>query len=116
MLDKIPSRKRKTFLVVSAATQYESLKETIRTYSKNINGCVLTKLDEAVNLGAVISSVVENKLPIAYVSDGQRVPEDIKNIKPEYIVDRCISLMHEMGGLEESLEKLLWSRSVNANV
>jgi len=116
MLDKISSKKRKTFLVVSAATQYESLKETIRTYSKNINGCVLTKLDEAVNLGAVISSVVENKLPIAYVSDGQRVPEDIENIKPEYIVNRCISLMREMGGLEESLEKLLWSRSVNANV
>jgi flagellar biosynthesis protein FlhF len=116
MLGNISSKKRKTFLVMSAATQYESLNETIRNYSKNIDGCVLTKLDEAVNLGAVISSVVENKLPIAYVSDGQRVPEDIENIKPEYIVNRCISLMHEMGGLEESLEKLLWSRSVNANV
>lgn len=116
MLGNISSKKRKTFLVMSAATQYESLNETVRTYSKNIDGCVLTKLDEAVNLGAVISSVVENKLPIAYVSDGQRVPEDIENIKPEYIVNRCISLMREMGGLEESLEKLLWSRSVNANV
>lgn len=116
MLSQIPLKQRKTLLVISAATQYESLNESIHTFSKSIDGCILTKLDEAANLGNVLSSVIENDLPIAFISDGQRVPEDIHNINSEDIVNRSILLMREMGRLEESLEKLLWSRSVNANV
>jgi len=116
MLSQIPSKLRKTFLVISAATQYESLNESIRTFSKNTDGCILTKLDETANLGTALSVVVENRVPIAYISDGQRVPEDIHNANAENFVNQSISLMREMGRLEESLEKLLWSRSVNANV
>ncbi len=39
--------------------------------------CILTKVDEAASLGAVISAVLRHKLRIAYVCDGQRVPEDL---------------------------------------
>jgi len=39
--------------------------------------CVLTKVDEAASLGAAISTVLRHKLKIAYVCDGQRVPEDL---------------------------------------
>lgn len=116
MLGNISLKKKKSFLVLSAATQYESLKETIKTFNNNIDGCILTKIDEAASLGAVISNVVECRLPIAYISDGQRVPEDIHNTSSEGLVNRCVSLMRETDSLEESIEKILWSRSVNANV
>jgi flagellar biosynthesis protein FlhF len=39
--------------------------------------CVVTKVDEAASLGAVISTTLRHKLRIAYVCDGQRVPEDL---------------------------------------
>ncbi len=116
MLSQISPKQRKTLLVISAATQYESLNESIRTFSQNIDGCILTKVDEAANLGTVLSIVIENNLSVAFISDGQRVPEDIHNVTSEDIVNRSILLMREMSRLEESLEKLLWSRSVNANV
>jgi len=116
MLNQITPKQRKTLLVLSAATQYDSLRETVKMFGKNLDGCILTKFDEAANLGTIISTVVENNLPIAYISDGQRVPEDIHNTSSEEIVNRSISLIREMGKLEESLERILWSRSVNVNV
>ena len=39
--------------------------------------CILTKVDEAASLGAVISTTLRHRLKIAYVCDGQRVPEDL---------------------------------------
>jgi len=39
--------------------------------------CVLTKIDEAASLGAALSAVLRHRLPIAYLCNGQRVPEDM---------------------------------------
>jgi flagellar biosynthesis protein FlhF len=39
--------------------------------------CILTKVDEAASLGAVLSTTLRHRLKIAYVCDGQRVPEDL---------------------------------------
>jgi flagellar biosynthesis protein FlhF len=39
--------------------------------------CILTKVDEAASLGAVLSTALRHRLKIAYVCDGQRVPEDL---------------------------------------
>ncbi len=38
-------------------------------------GCVLTKLDECLSLGAALSVVIRHRLPVACVTDGQSVPE-----------------------------------------
>jgi flagellar biosynthesis protein FlhF len=39
--------------------------------------CILTKVDEAASLGAALSTAMRNQLPIAYLCNGQRVPEDV---------------------------------------
>jgi len=39
--------------------------------------CILTKVDEAGSLGAAMSTVIRHDLPIAYLCNGQRVPEDL---------------------------------------
>jgi flagellar biosynthesis protein FlhF len=39
--------------------------------------CILTKLDEAGSLGAAMSTAIRHALPIAYLCNGQRVPEDL---------------------------------------
>ena len=116
MLEQIKSKKSKTILVLSAATQYESQAETIKTFRNKIDACILSKLDEAANLGAVLSNVIESQIKISYISDGQRVPEDIHDIDSKDIVDRSVSLMRKLDSMEDSFDNLLWGRSVNANV
>jgi flagellar biosynthesis protein FlhF len=39
--------------------------------------CILTKVDEAASFGAALSTAVRHRLPIAWLCNGQRVPEDV---------------------------------------
>jgi flagellar biosynthesis protein FlhF len=39
--------------------------------------CILTKTDEATSLGGALSVLIRSHLALAYVANGQRVPEDI---------------------------------------
>jgi len=69
----------KKYLVLPAGAQYQVLNQTISAYQDvELNGCILSKLDECYSLGEALSVVIENDLPLNYVTDGQRVPEDIK--------------------------------------
>lgn len=68
----------KTYLVISCATQASGLDEIFGAFGKGrLQGCILTKLDEAVSLGPVIDALVRHQLLLTYACDGQRVPEDI---------------------------------------
>lgn len=65
-------------LALSAASDLQTLDELITTYAEvQPAACVLTKLDEAASLGAAISVLIRHGLPLAWCSNGQRVPEDI---------------------------------------
>ena len=69
----------KKYLVLPAASQYQVLHQTIQAYQNtNLTGCIFSKLDECYSLGEALSVVIENDLSLSYVTDGQRVPEDIK--------------------------------------
>jgi flagellar biosynthesis protein FlhF len=83
----------KTLLVLSSTTHRAALDETIRSFSNvEINGCILTKLDETTNLGGALSVVTEHQLPVAYISDGQRVPEDLHLARAHTLINRCVSI------------------------
>ena len=71
--------KVKKYLVAQANTQYPALQRIIAAYDDiELSGCIFTKLDECYSLGEVLSAAVEYQLPVSYVTDGQKVPEDIK--------------------------------------
>jgi flagellar biosynthesis protein FlhF len=65
-------------LALPAQGESQALEEIVQAYApaKPV-ACILTKVDEAASLGAVISTTVRHRLKIAYVCDGQRVPEDM---------------------------------------
>lgn len=66
------------YLTLSAATQEAALDETVREFSKvPLEGCIVTKIDEAAQLGCVMSTLIRNDLPAALFSDGQRIPDDL---------------------------------------
>lgn len=69
----------RNYLVLPATSQRRVLQEAYEHFRRvPLSGCILTKLDESLNLGDVLGMCIQNNLPISYVTDGQRVPEDIK--------------------------------------
>jgi flagellar biosynthesis protein FlhF len=65
-------------LALAANTELAALDDTVRIFAPvKPRACILTKVDEAASLGAALSTVIRHRLPIAHVTDGQRVPEDI---------------------------------------
>lgn len=81
----------KRLLVLNSTIQAETLEEVVCAYAeRGFNGCVITKIDEAVRLGAVLDVVVRHRLKIQYVSNGQRVPEDLHHPNPKYLIHRAL--------------------------
>jgi len=71
--------KLRRFLVLAANMQSTCMRDAVRAFGgRDLAGVVLTKLDETSALGAAISLLIEAKLPAVWLSDGQRVPEDLK--------------------------------------
>jgi flagellar biosynthesis protein FlhF len=86
-------RSIRNYLVVSAATQLNVIKDIVNSFGQvGLHGCVLTKVDEALQLGNILTVLIEEQLPIAYLSDGQRVPEDLMPVKVRDLIDRAIVL------------------------
>ncbi|HFE49050.1 MAG TPA: flagellar biosynthesis protein FlhF [Chromatiaceae bacterium] len=68
----------KTWLTLPATIQQQTAEQVIRAFRvARLSACVLTKLDESVSLGGVVSALIRTGLPLNYVTDGQRVPEDL---------------------------------------
>jgi flagellar biosynthesis protein FlhF len=84
----------RNYLVLSATTRPGGIDETIRAYRRiPLAGCVLTKVDEAGSLGGALSLLIRHELPVAYVSDGQRVPEDLYSARAHRLVSRSVAMM-----------------------
>ncbi|NRB40784.1 MAG: hypothetical protein HRU20_20320 [Pseudomonadales bacterium] len=81
------------YLVLSADMQPRMMHEAYRLYEPiNPRAVVITKLDEAVELGSVISVVIENRLPLAYLSNGQEVPDSLSAASSEQLINSCLNL------------------------
>ncbi len=86
----------RTFLVLAANAQAAALDEAFRTFGQvRLDGTILTKLDEARSLGGALSVISRWGLPIAYVSSGQRVPEDVRSPCAKTLVDTAWRLASE---------------------
>ena len=65
-------------LVVPATSQSRIMKSMWHCYKMaDLAGCIITKLDEALTLGEVLGFALETALPVAWVTDGQKIPEDL---------------------------------------
>lgn len=82
----------KRLLLLNATCQGDTLEDVVNAYKgKGLAGCVITKTDEAASLGAVLDAVIRHRLPVHYVANGQRVPEDIHPVNREYLLHRALS-------------------------
>ncbi len=89
----------RSYLVMSATSQRRVMQEAVDHFRRiPLSGCILTKLDESLNLGEVINVCIQNALPISYITDGQRVPEDIQ------VANAALLVGAAMGSLEREAE------------
>ncbi|HYP91496.1 MAG TPA: hypothetical protein VEQ59_25185, partial [Polyangiaceae bacterium] len=51
---------------------------------------VITKLDETLEAGGVLHAALPSNIPIAYLCNGPRVPEDIREASVEAVVDAVL--------------------------
>jgi len=87
-----------TALVVSASAQAGMLEETLMRFSSAApKSSVLTKVDEATSLGGSISALIRHALPLAYTSEGQRIPEDLLPARAHQLVARAVELARRSG-------------------
>lgn len=83
--------KIKRFLVMPATSQAKVLLANYEAYKNlGLNGCILTKVDEAANIGEALGVVVEKRLPLTYFTNGQKIPDDVVLASKEYLLQRLI--------------------------
>ena len=91
-LDQVDS-----FLVLSCTTRAKDLEEAAAKYGRlKPSWLIFTKLDESTYRGAIVNVVASTGLPVAYITNGQNVPDDIERASPE----RLARLILGVGGNE----------------
>jgi flagellar biosynthesis protein FlhF len=80
----------KRLLLLNATSRGDTLDDVIRSYAgEDIAGCILSKVDETAALAPALDAVVRHGLLLAYVANGQRVPEDLHLPNRNYLLHRA---------------------------
>jgi flagellar biosynthesis protein FlhF len=96
----------KVLLALPANAQTAALQEIVDAFLvARPAACILTKTDEATSLGGAISVLIQNGLPLAYVANGQRVPEDLHFASPRraWLVKSALELLGRQEELSEDM-------------
>ena len=73
---------KQVYLVLSLSTKNSDLKKTVAAYDFTDFSLIFTKLDETLAYGSILNLKQETGRPLAYVTTGQNVPEDIAELDP----------------------------------
>jgi len=109
-------------LFLNASAQAETLEDVVRQYSGDVvqtrlqgqtraqgkgfrrpRKVIVSKLDEAVKYGFFLDCLIRHKLEMQYVTNGQRVPEDLHPANPQYLVHRALK---HRGAAEFNLQEI----------
>ena len=97
----------KRLLCLNSTSTNETLNEVVRAYQgSGLAGCIMTKLDEAASLGNVLDVVIRQKLNLFYVSNGQRVPEDLHLADRAMLIDRAFRLKKSDAATQYAADEL----------
>ena len=95
---KLDNRPVRTLLTLAATTQQSALEQAIHAFGEaEPEGCILTKVDESASLGGALSAIIHGGLPLAFFTDGQKVPEDIHLARAHNLVTRAATLAERTG-------------------
>lgn len=80
-------------LLLNATSGNATLDDVAGAYRKHgIDGAIITKTDEAASLAAAVECLLRHQLPLHYVTNGQRVPEDLHLPNVAWLVRSALKL------------------------
>src|SRR5699024_5004838 len=98
-----PGREVTRLLVLNASSHGETLDEVARRYAREagspLHGCIISKIDEASSFGAGLDAAIRYRLPIHFVSTGQKEPEDLLHLDAGQLVERALGAATDRSGL-----------------
>ncbi len=90
-------------LTISATTKESDMEEIMRQFEPfHYSSVILTKLDETVHIGSLISVLAEKQKPVSFLTFGQGVPQDIEKAA----ADRLMKYLEGFGVPLEDTEML----------
>ncbi|MDB5981054.1 MAG: flhF [Pseudomonas sp.] len=96
--------KARNYLVLATTSQKQVLTAAYHSYKRcGLAGCILTKLDETASLGEVLSLAISHELPVAYLTDGPRIPDDLHLPRRHQLVSRAVSVQMQEEPSEEAM-------------
>jgi flagellar biosynthesis protein FlhF len=101
--------KVRRLLLLDATKGGDTLDDVVRAYGgADLAGGILSKVDEAASLASSLDVIIRHRLPLHYVSNGQRVPEDLHLPNRVYLMHRAFkdlpeSSPHRLDGVEPRL-------------
>ncbi|AVH37664.1 flagellar biosynthesis protein FlhF [Pseudomonas monteilii] len=94
----------KNYLVLATTSQKQVLTAAYHSYKRcGLAGCILTKLDETASLGDVLSLAISHELPVAYLTDGPRIPDDLHLPRGHQLVSRAVNVQQQDEPSEEAM-------------
>jgi flagellar biosynthesis protein FlhF len=94
-------------LALSAGADRACLAEALKVFEgAGPEALIVTKLDEAATLGGILSLAIASRIPVAYLSDGQRVPEDLHRAAPKrfWLLHNALKLSAGTGAVPDEHE------------
>ncbi|PHX43507.1 flagellar biosynthesis protein FlhF [Pseudomonas sp. NZIPFR-PS2] len=102
-----PLLRKRVVLIDTAGLQASDLQVLTAAYHSykrcGLAGCILTKLDETASLGEVLSLAISHELPVAYLTDGPRIPDDLHLPRRHQLVSRAVSVQMQEEPSEEAM-------------
>ncbi len=82
-------------LVMSATTDLRTQEDVIMLHnqadaSQHIKSVIVTKTDEAALVAPILDCLIRYELPLLFISNGQRVPEDLNPPNTQYLAHRAM--------------------------
>ena len=104
----------RSYVVLSTTTHRAGLDEVVKAFNGvELDGCILSKLDETTSLGGALSTVIRHRLPVAWISDGQRVPEDLHPARAHNLISRAVATQQRCSEeLDDETVALTYGRMV----
>ena len=97
----------KNYLVMAATSQSQVLKAAYHSYKQcGLSGCILTKADESTSLGEVLGLAISQRLPVAYLTDGPRIPDDLHVPRSHQLVSRAVGLQATQDPSEDTMAEM----------
>jgi len=101
----------KRLLLLNATSHGDTLNDVVKAYrGKGLEGCIISKLDEAATLGAALDVTIRNNLKLFYATNGQRVPEDLILANAKELVKMAVEMASEQSGFGD------WDTSLLSHV